>query len=106
MNYFGLTEKNLLFLKDIFAKHLGRFPCRIWIFGSRALGSHQPYSDIDLLIDCPQLTKSVFSNICEDFEESAFPFKVDLVDIQKLAPEYAANVHATKKLIWESSQLE
>lgn len=98
MNSFGLSEEHDQFLKNLFTKHLGNLKGKIWIFGSRATGTFQKYSDIDLLIDCPQLTAQLLSKISEELEESSFPYKVDLVDLRKLAPEYAAGVQAEKRL--------
>lgn len=102
MTAFGLNADQHLFLIRTFEKYFDSYPCQIWIFGSRAHGQHQKYSDIDLLIDSPALNARVLSHLAEDFEESLLPFKVDLVDVRKLAPEYAAQVHASKKLFWSS----
>lgn len=101
MNPFGLSEAHCHFLDELFKKHVGNTTCRICISGSRATGTFQKYSDIDLLIDCPQITARVLSKIYEGLEEISFPYKVDLVDLRKLAPEYAAGVHANKKLFFE-----
>ena len=101
MNQFGLSENQVQFIKSVFTKHLGHSSFQVWIFGSRATGTHRPYSDIDLLIEAQTLSASLLAKISEDFEDGNFPFKVELVDIRKLAPEYAASVNLEKKLFFQ-----
>jgi hypothetical protein len=43
------------------------------------------------------------SEILEEFEEGSFPYKIDLVELRKLAPEYAPSIHKAKKLLLEHS---
>jgi predicted nucleotidyltransferase len=102
MTAFGISADHYIFLGQVFEKHFGGSPCQIWIFGSRATGLHQKYSDVDLLIESSVLNARLLSRLAEALEESPLPFKVDLVDVRKLVPEYADEVHASKKLFWSS----
>lgn len=53
----------------------------VWAFGSRARGTAKPYSDLDLAVLGPApLTLSELAALAEAFQESALPFKVDVVD--------------------------
>lgn len=61
------------------------------------------YSDVDLLIDCQSLSAHLIVEILEEIEESSFPYKIDLVDLKKLAPEYGPTLHSAKKLLLESN---
>ncbi len=58
---------------------LSKYPYQFYVFGSRAKGHVRPRSDLDLCFKDP-IPLSVQSHIEEDFDESDFPFFVDLVD--------------------------
>jgi len=65
----------------------------VWAFGSRVTKSAKPYSDLDLVV----ITKNPMSfseqaALVDSFEESALPFKVDVVD-------WAATNDSFKKII-------
>ena len=102
MTPFGLDPKDVSFLELVLKKNLSQLcPVRIWIFGSRALGEFREYSDVDLLIECEKLNSELISQISECFEESSFPFKIDLVDLKKIAPEYEQSIINSRKLLFE-----
>ena len=84
-------------ISDLVLEPLKKNGARVWIYGSRALGTHKKYSDIDLLylISTP-LPRGLIGGIEEKLEESALPFKVDLVNEHNLAESYRANVQAQK----------
>lgn len=97
----GLTSENVRMVEDIFRRHIPvGAKLVVWIFGSRAKGTHSRYSDVDLLIECAALPTDALSNITESLEESPLPYKFDLVDSAKLAPEYAHSVHASKHFLF------
>lgn len=58
---------------------LSKYPYQFYVFGSRAKGNTRSRSDLNLCFK-DQIPLSVQSHIEEDFEESDFPFLVDLVD--------------------------
>ena len=47
----------------------------------RAKDIYKPYSDIDIAIDCPGMTYDQKSKLEIDFENSIFPYEVDIVDL-------------------------
>ena len=54
---------------------------RAWVFGSRATGRAQPYSDLDLAIDAGRpLTLDEAVRLSEALRDSDLPYRVDLVD--------------------------
>ena len=66
---------------------------QVWVFGSRATGRARPYSDLDLLIDCPQpLGWDQLAALADAFEQSLLPFRVDVVEARALAPAFRARV--------------
>lgn len=88
---FGITEDQIRsiieFTKSILIK--GQ-TIKVWIFGSRARGTHKPYSDIDLLLQAfPQLSSKQISDLSEKLEESNLPFKFDLIPIEDIYKPFA-----------------
>ncbi|MBP6919220.1 MAG: nucleotidyltransferase domain-containing protein [Legionellaceae bacterium] len=54
----------------------------VWVFGSRAQQhTAKRFSDLDLAIDAgSSLPYEVLVSLSHDFDESALPFKIDIVD--------------------------
>ena len=63
----------------------------VFVFGSRATGTPKPYSDLDLAISGPVSRKRI-ADLREAFEESDLPFRVDLIDLAGVAPEFRAAI--------------
>ena len=78
-----LEERHLKIIKTI----LKRYPYTFFAFGSRVHGTQKPFSDLDICVqeDLPDLTKSYLQM---DFEESNLPFKVDLVEWNKISKNF------------------
>jgi len=92
---FGLSDSEFELLSKIVIKPLKDAGCVVWIFGSRAMGTYQPFSDIDILYKAPQdeaSLRELISRIRENSEESRLAFKVDLVRDDDLAKSYLPSV--------------
>jgi uncharacterized protein len=73
---------------------------RVWAFGSRAKGHRvKRYSDLDLLIDGDSLSFREAALLEEALDESRLPFKVDVVQMPVLAPEFRARIEPELVLI-------
>ena len=74
----------------------------VWIFGSRARGDHQNHSDVDILYEFggDQMPPSglIFS-IKSEFDESRFPYTLDLVAVKDLASSYRPHVLRDRKIL-------
>ena len=70
MSSFGLSQDQIDFLVKIFETHFhNATQATVWVFGSRAKGTHRTYRDLDLLVQSePALS-----------EEQVSALKVDLV---------------------------
>ena len=64
----------------------------LFLFGSRARGDHQKFSDLDILVVSKEDPSQLMREISERLEESNFPYKVELVWDQNLAESYRASV--------------
>ena len=90
---FGLSKKNWHEIERLAIRPLQANGATVWVFGSRAVGAHKPFSDIDLLFETESpLPLGFISGIRDDLENSRLPIKVDLVAIEDLAPSYADQV--------------
>ena len=71
----------------------------IWVFGSRANGAAKKYSDLDLAIVGEPLPLELESRLADAFEESDLPIKVDIVDLNKVSPEFGALIRAKRQIL-------
>ncbi len=76
-------------IRDIVFKFINPNEYKIFIFGSRATGKARKFSDYDVGIMGKKPVKwKTLSLIDEVFEESDFPFKVDLVDFSLASDKF------------------
>lgn len=91
----ALTLQEQATVRAVLAAHLPA-GAQVQVFGSRAGGSAKPWSDLDLALDADTaLPLAVMAALAEAFDESALPFKVDLVDRNAISPAFARIVAAT-----------
>lgn len=84
-----LKQQYATIIKNILTKYLNLNKDRVFIFGSRALGNEQQFSDIDIGIESTQpIKRSIIVEMQGDFEESNLPFKVDLVDFSMVSEQF------------------
>jgi predicted nucleotidyltransferase len=85
-------------LAAILSEHLsGR---RVWAFGSRATGRLvKRYSDLDLAIEGKELTLREAALLEEALDESRLPFKVDVVQLATLTPEFRKRIEPEMVLV-------
>jgi uncharacterized protein len=73
--------------------------CEVRAFGSRISGTAKPYSDLDLVVMGPEkLPRAVLYGLRDDFEECDLPYRIDLLDWNRLSPEF-------KKIILAHSEV-
>lgn len=85
-----LAPAELAEVRAILARHLPD-SVKVWVFGSRAGGNPKPWSDLDLVLEGSDvLPLSLLAELAEAFDESALPWKVDLVDRRTVTPQFRA----------------
>ena len=85
---FGLEDRHLNFIKETLKKYIPNPEAKFYIFGSRARGKFREYSDVDIAIDCPDLETSVKTKLEIEFENSTFPYEVDIVDLNNIKENF------------------
>ena len=84
---FGLTEKTIALVRTVFTKHSE--VQEVKIYGSRAMGSQRPNSDIDLAV-WGRIDRRVIGRISRELDELPLPYTFDVTD-------YASVDHAPLK---------
>jgi len=74
-------------------------PSKIILFGSRAEGRSVPGSDFDLAVDSPKPERA--REIKEAVNESVGLFKVDIVYLPNIEPDFRSLVLKTGKIVYE-----
>jgi len=91
MNRFGLSDDQVTLIREVLVAPLIKAGCKVFVFGSRARGDNQKFSDLDILVEGP-VAPETLSHITETLEESSLPFRVDVVALSDLAESYRAGV--------------
>lgn len=72
---------------------------RIWLFGSRARGDHQPRSDIDLAIEAPAADAAAWQAILDAAEEAPTLLRIDLTRMEDAPEALRAEILRTGRLL-------
>ncbi len=83
---FGLRDSDLLYMQHLFARE----PAieQVWLFGSRAKGTHQPGSDVDLALVGEAIDRQLIARLRAILdEESPIPYFFDVVHWESLRRE-------------------
>lgn len=63
------------------------------VFGSRFYGTAQRYSDLDLaVVQGEPIPLATLAAMEEAFAESDLPFKVDIIDWQRVSPDFQQKI--------------
>jgi predicted nucleotidyltransferase len=90
----ALTPAELAQVCSILSAHLPA-GVRVSVFGSRAGGTPKPWSDLDLaLTGGGPIPLALLAEMVEAFDESALPWKVDLVDRGTVSADFGAIIDA------------
>lgn len=90
----SFKKNDFLFLQKNLVEPLKRNGVKVYLFGSRAKGTNHPFSDVDVLLE-GNINNEIdvqIIKIKDFFEDSNFPFKVDLVKFDDLAESYRLGI--------------
>ena len=85
MSGLDLDEKYISFIKETIGNVLPN--AEIFIYGSRTQGKAYEYSDVDIALK-GDISFEDLLNVRALFENSTFPYKVDVVDLSTLDKEF------------------
>ncbi|MFO0004713.1 MAG: nucleotidyltransferase family protein [bacterium] len=81
-------QSDINIIKKILARYFNDGAHKVFIFGSRADGTANTYSDYDIGLVGPRLPADKYFDIVAEFEESDLPVKVDLVQMCDVSSEF------------------
>jgi uncharacterized protein len=94
---FGLGPEQWAIIKEKVIEPLKAEGAEVFIYGSRARGDYQKFSDIDILYrEKTPIAPKQIAKIKLELEEGTLPVKVDLVNWLELADEYKPIVEKEK----------
>lgn len=89
-----LREDHAAILLGVLRTHLPD-GARAYVFGSRAHGGARRFSDLDLALEWDRpLGFDITGRIAEALSESDLPYKVDIIDLATVEPEFRARIAA------------
>ena len=97
---FGLSASDWGLVRTLIIEKLQAAGCDVWVFGSRARGTHREFSDLDICFSAKsQLPTGLLSEIKEATEDSNIPVKVEIGPWEDLADDYRQNIVRDRKLV-------
>jgi len=91
---FGVSEKTIKLINDVFAKY--KEVEKASIFGSRSMGNYKRGSDIDIVIFGEHVTFEILEEISAELNERLpIPYNIDLVHYEALG-NYELKRHIDK----------
>lgn len=96
-----VAKHDLETIFSLLSKHVPE--CEVWAFGSRATWTNKDYSDLDLVVvGSTELKRGRLGKLKEALEESPIPFTVDIMDWNKISPEFQENIKKSFVVIKKS----
>ena len=100
---FGLSIRAIELLRRALAKHPGIV--RAIVYGSRARGNYRPGSDIDLVLEAPQLTATEFAQIDLELDDLMLPYQIDLSLLHHIDdPTLREHIASVGRPLWQASE--
>jgi predicted nucleotidyltransferase len=97
-----LPPQHLEAIRAILRRHVPE--CEVRAFGSRVSGPAKNYSDLDLAVVAPgKLNADTLRHVKEAFEESALPFRVDVLDWHETSPDFQKVIEKAYEVIQAGS---
>ncbi|MBS4026156.1 MAG: nucleotidyltransferase domain-containing protein [Clostridia bacterium] len=82
-----LSKNDLQIVKTIFKNHVPNF--EVFVFGSRVNGNIHDHSDLDIALKGPdKIDLLLLADIKDEFQNSDVPFRVDIIDFNRVSPEF------------------
>jgi predicted nucleotidyltransferase len=98
------SERILGQVRKMAWENLYPYPVNIYLFGSWARNAPTRGSDIDVAVDPERpLPPGILADLREKFEESPVPYRVDVVDLSQVRPEFRKAV-IQKGIRWNDSE--
>ena len=99
----AISANHLRYLLEQIELHTPK--ATVWAFGSRVAWSHRPASDLDLAIHCDkEIAKKALPKLGDILEESDLPFKVQLLDFDRLPENMQENIKKQYVVLYQGQK--
>ena len=99
----AVSEVEMRIVLEIVKKHSPG--CDVLVFGSRLKGTYSDASDLDLALKGQvKLDLDVIGRIKEDFMESDIPYKVDVLDYNRVSTNFQKIIDAGYEFIYKKDE--
>ena len=100
MSTVDMAPEHLNIVLTILKKHLSS-TTSVWVFGSRSKRAQKKFSDLDLAIDYDNhaIPQAILSDLAEDFDNSDLPYRVDIIDWNKISVQFKNNIDQTRVVL-------
>lgn len=89
MKVLRTPEEAIRFAAEMVRRYLPDPAYQVFLFGSRAEGTHHPRSDIDIGIDGPApVPMETLAALQEEFEEAPTLYTIEVVDFRRVSPDF------------------
>ena len=100
---YGMTDDELNLLCSLFARH--KEIEQVILYGSRARGTHKPFSDVDITLLGIGLTRSHLNRLMADIDESSLPYFFDISLFAKLTnPDLIEQIERTGVVLYQRGE--
>jgi uncharacterized protein len=80
---------------------------QVLLFGSRAIGTHRPNSDIDLCLDAPDMSFPAYLRLAADLDEQLLPYSLDLVLKHQIDnPDFLGHIQRVGRVVYQKNSGE
>ena len=97
---YGMTDEELNLLYTLFAgqKEIEQ----VILYGSRAKGTHKPFSDVDITLLGFGLTRTHLNRLSADIDESSLPYSFDISIFSQLSnPALIEQIEETGVVLYQ-----
>ena len=100
---YGMTDEELDLLCSLFARY--KEIEQVILYGSRARGTHKPFSDVDITLLGIGLSRSHLNRLMADIDESSLPYCFDVSLYAKLAnPDLIEQIERTGVVLYQRGE--
>lgn len=100
MEQFGLSEQTIAKIRSVFARY--HEIDEVFIYGSRAKGNYNKYSDIDITLKGCCLTKDLLTKIIFDIDDLLLPYEFDISSFDTITnPDVVDHINRVGQLFYK-----
>lgn len=102
---YGLTDTIITQLCDVFSGYPA--VTKIILYGSRAMGTFKPGSDIDVTLVGNNLSSSMINRIATELDDLLLPYEIDLSILNQIDnPDLISHIERVGKVLYAAGRPE